>query len=404
MNQHFDIVIVGAGLVGSAMALALRDHGLKVALVEAQALSARKSQLTNFDDRSLVLNAASLRILRALDVLGDLELHTAAVRRIVISRRGEFGSVVLNSDEIGPEAFGEVLPARALGEQLHHALRASASTQLIDHARVVGIEPADNALSLTVERAGEQISINTRLLIAADGSDSPVREWVGINYSETTYEQSAIVATLKPERAHANCAFERFTDEGPLALLPRDNALMGLVYCVRPERVEELLALSERAFLAHVGEQAGFPLGRFSRLGPRLSYPLRLLRADASTADRTVLIGNAANTLHPIGGQGFNLGLRDVAGLLDLLLDPRHALGSAEQLDAYREARKADQDATVQFTDTLARASAQRGPLAAIARGAMMAGFNLPGPHRATLMRHAMGFRGTAPSLIRAGA
>lgn len=402
MSESFDIAIVGAGLVGSSLALALRDSGFKVALIEASAL--KQSTPPGFDDRALVLNAASLRILKALNALAGISESCTSVREIKVTRQGEFGSLTLRASEVGVAAFGAVVPARALGEALHREVASCTNVALIDGARVVGVLVDVDSVSLTLARAQQPLTVRARLLVGADGTFSPVRELIGVNYSETDYDSCAIVASIAAERPHLGCAWERFTDQGPIALLPRTAPSMGLVYCVPPDQLDVNMALNEREFLAKIGALSGFPLGRFLRLGTRSSYPLRLVRAEKLTAMRTVLIGNAANTLHPIGGQGFNLGLRDVAVLRDILLDSALGLGIDDALSHYAQSRQADHDATVQFTDILARASSNASLMAQLARASAFAALTLPGAHRHTLMRHAMGFRGPAPTLMRGAA
>lgn len=402
MNSQFDVAIVGAGLVGASMALALEPLGLSVALLEAQAL--KTSAPPGFDDRSLVLNLASLRILNALGVMSALAAQSCPVSRIVVTRQGEFGSLELNASEVAELAFGAVVPARVLGAQLHSVVASRAGICVLDGATVSSLELKGEQAQLGFERADGAHTLTARLVIGADGSFSNLRELALINFSEIDYPQTAIVAAVGTERAHENAAFERFTDHGPLALLPRPGKRMGVVWCQPADQIDAALGLSERDFLHALGQAAGWPLGRFSKPSPRVSYPIRLIRADSVIAERLVLIGNAANTLHPIGGQGLNLGLRDVAVLRDLLAQNPQAAGSAGQLDEYAQRRKPDQDATVQFTDTLARASASVGPLARAARAGALAALSAPGALRQTLMRHAMGFRGAAPTLMRGAA
>jgi 2-octaprenyl-6-methoxyphenol hydroxylase len=241
------------------------------------------------------------------------------------------------------------------------------------------------------------------LLVGADGSDSLVRGLAGIGVREQDYGQTAVIANLTPQRAHGNVAYERFTDEGPIALLPDSEGRCALVWTCPAERVDGTLAFSDAEFLAALQARFGWRLGRLVRVGRRAAYPLRLRRAVRDSAARLVLVGNASHTLHPVAGQGFNLALRDVAVLADLLADAGSGSdpGDNDLLDAYSRWRRQDLDAVQLYTDGLVRLFTNPWPPLAHLRGAALAALDMCDPARHALARRSMGIAGRLPRLGR---
>jgi 2-octaprenyl-6-methoxyphenol hydroxylase len=275
---------------------------------------------------------------------------------------------------------------------------------LLAPARLVDFTDDGTRVTLEVERDGVVQTLATRLLVAADGGDSPVRERLGVPVRRWQYGQTAVVANVTPGRPHRGCAYERFTDSGPLALLPMTGGRCAVVWTVRDEDVDALLALDETAFLAGLQARFGHRLGMFQRAGRRHAYPLGLMRALESVRGRVAIIGNAAHTLHPVAGQGFNLGVRDVAALAEVIDEARRAgrdPGDAEVLDAYRRWRQREQAAMAVATDGLARLFANPlGPLRLGRQLGLLAVAWLPGL-RHPLARAAMGLAGRQPRLSR---
>ncbi|HEY0180308.1 MAG TPA: 2-octaprenyl-6-methoxyphenyl hydroxylase [Dokdonella sp.] len=398
MNDGFDVLIVGGGLVGASLAIALDASGLRVALAEAA--PPRADLQPSYDERNLALAQASVN---ALGTLGVLDARTPAVpiRRIHTSRRGDFGAVRLDAAALGFDAFGAVLPARELGNALLARLDACTALERFAPAQAVGVAPDAGAIAVGLRVGDEHVELRTRLLVGADGSDSFVRGALGIKVRREDYLQSAFVTTLTTERPLDGTAYERFTESGPVALLPLGGARAGLVLTVPREQAAEVAALDDDAFLALVHERFGWRAGRFSRPGRRRPYPLARTLAARTTAPRAVLVGNAAQTVHPIGAQGFNLGLRDALTLAELLREAAAARADpcgADLLARYAERRRADRDATTAFSDDLVRLmGADVLPLRVLRSLGMHALDRLESLKRRFALR-GMGYRGDVPA------
>lgn len=395
MENLHDIVIVGGGLVGSSLAIALDGCGFKVALIEA-ALP-RVSDQPSHDERNLALARASINALQSLGVWAHANRTAVPIERIHISRRGEFGAVHLDAGKLGLPAFGAVLPARELGNALLRRLDACASLNRIVPAQLTGIDYQADAVHLTVSESGQERHLSARLLVGADGTESLVRRSAGIDVVRTDYAQSAFVTTLSTERALDGLAYERFTDSGPVALLPMGQHRAGLVLTMPAAESDRVAALDDADFLALVHERFGYRAGRLSRPGKRKPYPLLRVLANSLTAARTVLVGNAAQTVHPLGAQGFNLGLRDALSLSELLVgaklesaDP----GSIELLSRYSERRMPDRKATTAFSDDLVRLMGNEFLPMRVLRSLGLVALDRMTPFKRRVALRGMGFRG----------
>ena len=395
MNEMHDIAIVGGGLVGSSLAIALEGCGFHVALIEA-ALP-RVSEQPSYDERNLALARASINALEALGVWAHVESNPAEIERIHISRRGDFGSVKLDAGELGLPAFGAVLPARELGNALLHRLDECSELARIEPAQLVGIDSHKDRIDLALRAGAGERRLSTRLLVGADGTGSFVRENAGIGVQRTDYAQSAFVTTVTTERALNGTAYERFTNSGPVALLPMAHHRAGLVLSVPADDSDRVEALDDAAFLALVHERFGYRVGRLSRPGKRKPYPLARVLADALTAPRTVLIGNAAQTVHPLGAQGFNLGLRDALSLAELLVAAKQQNadpGNADLLARYVERRTPDRDATTSFSDDLVRLMGNSSAPLRVLRSLGFSALDRLTPIKRRVALRGMGFRG----------
>ncbi|WP_146910432.1 2-octaprenyl-6-methoxyphenyl hydroxylase [Arenimonas daejeonensis] len=394
-----DILILGGGLVGSALACALDRSGWRVGQVEA---SAPQAGAPGFDERKLALAQASLNALQALDVLPRLATPPAPIRRIHVSRAGDFGSVRLEAAEHGREAFGAVVLARELGQALE--ARLSACGDLVRHrpAQVIRVQPDADGPVVWIEQDGSERRLRTRLLVAADGSRSLARAAHGIGAEEHDYGQTLVVCSVATDRAPDGTAYERFSDEGPVALLPMAGGHYGAICGVAREDAARVLALDDAGYASYFQQRFGWRAGRVLRVGARGGYPIVRVVAERLTAPRLVVMGNAAQTLHPIGAQGFNLGLRDALSLAEGLVgeDP----GAAPVLAAYVEARREDRERTLAFSDGLARATANGSfPMHLLRSLGLLALGHVPGLAD-PLVAGAMGFRGRVPVLSRGGA
>lgn len=394
-----DVVIIGGGLVGSSLAIALDGIGLKVALVESAA--PRVDAQPSYDERNLVLARASLNALQALGVAKFYAGLTTPIERVHISRRGDFGAVRIAAAELDLPELGAVIPARELGNALLKRLDRCVELQRHAPAQLIDIESFDDHVRLRLRSGDGEAELQTRLLVGADGTRSIVREHFGISTSDTDYAQSAIVTTLMPSRPLAGTAYERFTDSGPVALLPLTGGRAGLVLTVPSEDAERIAALDDDAFIAFVHERFGYRAGRLTRPGKRKPYPLMRSLANTLTASRIVLVGNAAQTVHPLGAQGFNLGLRDALTLAERLADVAAKTGDSgadNVLADYAEGRNDDRSATTSFSDDLVHLMASDTlPLRGLRSLGFLALDRVPGLKRRVALR-GMGFRGRTPA------
>jgi 2-octaprenyl-6-methoxyphenol hydroxylase len=405
-QAQFDLVIVGGGLIGGSLACALADTGLRVAVIEAVAADAAVQP--SYDERVIALSLGSRRILGAMGLWDGIAPEAEPILRVHIAERGGCGTARLDHAELGVEALGYVAGARAMGAAIRAALAAAPRVEWLCPARVTGQRLHADRVDLEVQCNGETRGLSTRLLVAADGGDSLIRRDQGIAVDERSYGQQAIITTVTPDRPRTGWAFERFTDTGPLALLPMTGGRYSVVWTCRDTETAALLGLSDAAFLARLQGRFGFRLGRLGQAAPRRAYPLKLLLTRETIRPRLVLIGNAAHTLHPVAGQGFNLGLRDVAALAEVLVpvdasagergfDP----GASTVLDAYRVWRGHDQQHTAALTDTLARLFVNPWLPLRLGRNLGLLGLDLLPPARRTVARHFMGTGGRAPRLAR---
>lgn len=391
-----DILILGGGLVGSSLACALDGRGWRVAQVEA---SAPQAGAPGFDERKLALALASVAALEALDVLPRLATPPAPIRRLHVSRAGDFGSVRLAAADYGREAFGGVVLARELGQALEARLADAAGLVRYRPARVTAVEPDADGPVVHLEQDGASRRLRTRLLVAADGSRSLARSAHGIATDEHDYGQTLVVCSLASEKAPDGTAYERFSDQGPVALLPMAGGHYGAICGVASAAAAAVLALDDAAYRGYFQSRFGWRVGRITRVGVRSAYPITRLVAGRLVAPRCVLMGNAAQTLHPIGAQGFNLGLRDALALAEVLAgdDP----GAPSLLQAYEAARRDDREQTLAFSDGLARATANPSfPMHVLRSLGLLAMGNVPGLAD-PLVAGAMGYRGVVPGLSR---
>jgi len=401
----YDLAIAGGGLVGASLALALAPLGLRIALVEGVAPVAGSGEHPSFDERTTALANGTVRVFRSLDVWRHMEREATPIRRIHVSEQGRFGTARIEAAEQGLEALGYVLPNRVIGAGLWEGLRACPGVELMAPARALGSELAGDLRVLLVERDGAGQRIPARLVVAADGARSLVREQAGIESDHWAYGQTAIIATVTTQRFHAHVAYERFTPEGPIAVLPLAEGRCGIVWTRRPEDAARLLALGDEEFLAEFQRAFGFRLGRILKVGARHSYELGLARTAHHVAERLAVVGNAAQSMHPIAGQGFNLGLRDAASLAEVIADASAAgqkdPGARETLAAYAKWREEDQGRIVAFTDGLVRLFGSPLGLARGLRSAGLLAFDAFPPAKSAMARLSVGAAGRVPRLAR---
>jgi 2-octaprenyl-6-methoxyphenol hydroxylase len=410
----FDVAIVGGGMVGATLSVALAPLNLRVALIEA--IPHNAASQPSFDERTTALSNGSRRILETLGVWSSLSAQATAIRKIHVSDQGRFGFARIDAAEQGLKALGYVVANRALGNALWSRLEESRGVQVFCPAQVSKVTAHEQAVSIEIARHGVKPGradvgsadratlIDAKLIVAADGAQSAVRGAFGIEADVRDYEQTAVITTVLPQRFHDNVAYERFTPSGPLALLPLDGGRCTLVLTLTKDLAQAALAWSDEEFLAEVQRRFGFRLGRFLKVGRRVPYPLSLTQSARTSAPRCVIVGNAAQGLHPVAGMGFNLGLRDVASLAELIAERAGKdadAGSSELLAEYDAWRSADRGGVIGFTDGLVRIFSN--PLSSVRglRNLGLLAFDLLPPAKAALSRLSTGGSGRVPKLAR---
>jgi len=391
-KTDYDVLIVGGGMVGASLAIALMPLGLKVGLVDAYEFGV--SEQPSYDDRSIALSYGSSRIFAGMGLWGSLESKTTPIQKIHVSDRGHFGATRLSAIKEKVPALGYLVESRVLGKQLYDVLADSNIEQIIP-ASVTATQEIENGLEVTLVQNEKQTTITTKLLVGSDGTQSKVRELAGIGVSRSDYHQTAVIANITTEKPHNNEAFERFADTGPIALLPLSNNRCSLVWTHDTKNgtadLDETLALDDAGFLQKLGNEFGYRLGAFTKVGERSSFPLALVTAERNTALHTVIIGNASHTMHPVAGQGLNLALRDIAVLADLIAKYHDDLSNDELLQTYEEQRAGDVKTTVRYTDTLVRLFSNDNFLLGHARAGGLLAVDRVSPLRKLFTRQSMG-------------
>ncbi|WP_446809846.1 2-octaprenyl-6-methoxyphenyl hydroxylase [Methylomonas sp. 2BW1-5-20] len=400
MQHDFDLIIVGAGLAGNCLALALKNSGLKIALVETN--SREQLRHSPAGDRALALAAGTVELLNDLGAWRGVADKATAIKHIHVSDRGHFGKTRLAAEDQGVEALGYVIVARDI-EQHMADLVEKTDTVCLYQTRVAGLMSGRDAVNVSLKQHdGSSLNVSAQLLIGADGGNSTVRKLLEIPQQVTEYGQTALVTTVQSALPHRNIAFERFTEFGPLAMLPVAGKQSAVVWTRTHEQAETLINVSDREFLAELQNCFGYRLGELKLAAPRRAFPLSLIRAESMVSGRTVIIGNAVHQLHPVAGQGFNLGIRDVALLAEMLLDQHERngdLGDARLLKNYSRQRQQDHGKTIGFTNSVVKLfSNDNLPLAAVRNAGLTLLDHLPFAKQ-LLTRHAMGLAGRLPKL-----
>ena len=419
MSEIYDIAIVGGGMVGASLAVSLEGLGLRIALIEA--VPNDSASQPSFDERTTALSNGSRRILETLGVWETVSGAATPIRKIHVSDQGRFGFARVDAAEQGLAAMGYVVPNRALGNALWARLSRSGSLRIFCPSHVTRVRAAERSVELDIsagrsesavgagspaaESSAETHVVEARLVVAADGAQSAVRSAFGVAAEVRDYEQTAVITTVLPQRFHEYVAYERFTPTGPMALLPLADGRCTLVLTLKPDVAQAALAWSDEEFIAEVQRRFGFRLGRFLKVGRRVPYPLSLTRSDRLSSGRCVIVGNAAQGLHPVAGMGFNLGLRDAASLAELVADrqrvPQSDLGDGTLQADYGAWRAADRSGIIAFTDGLIRVFSN--PLGAVQRlrNLGLLAFDVLPPAKSALSRLSTGASGRIPKLAR---
>ncbi|WP_237457472.1 2-octaprenyl-6-methoxyphenyl hydroxylase [Pseudomaricurvus sp. HS19] len=400
-----DIVIIGGGMVGASLAvlLAVALPQRRIALVESFPMPAAGEPVyqPSYDDRSTAIAQGSVYLLQQAGVWPQLQRYATVIEQVHVSDRGHIGGTLIDRREVGAEALGYVIPNAWIGRVLLSHLQQCANIELIAPASVTRLRPvAGGAELLVAPRDGEPYTLTTALAVIADGADSPLRQALGIECRVQEYDQTAIIANVGLDRSHHHVAYERFTDEGPMALLPlagdSDCRSAALVWTQPAAQADEILSLPDEQFLARLQDRFGHRLGRFVSVGKRDAYPLALMLAAEQVRSSIVVLGNAAHFMHPVAGQGFNLALRDAAVLVETLMQAAadESPGSLKLLQRYLQRQQHDQDTTVFVSDQLSKwFSSNRLPPAAL-RGLGLLGLELLPPAKDWFTRQTMGSAG----------
>lgn len=406
-NSNYDIVIVGGGMVGISLALLLRaQRPWKILVVEAQELAVSDSPVSgayssSFDARSTALSWSSRNIYQSIAVWPQLKRHLAAIAQIHVSDRGHAGLTRIDAADANVDALGYVVENQWLGSVLLNQL-AETDIQLLGSAGVETIVPLAAGMRLGVQQSDQDLqTIDAKLVVIADGAGSSTSKKLGIQSQSSTYGQTGIIANISLEKPHGGVAYERFTDQGPMALLPltdfKGRPRSALVWTQPSEMAESLMAADEQSFLEQLQTRFGYRLGRFKQLGERVAYPLALTTATEQVRRHLVVMGNAAHSLHPVAGQGFNLSLRDAATLANSLAQAGEALGDLAVLQQYQQQQAADQRNTVLFSDSLPKLFGLSSSVIALGRNSGLLAMDLIPSLRNSFAQFGMGMATREP-------
>ncbi|MCY1289965.1 2-octaprenyl-6-methoxyphenol hydroxylase [compost metagenome] len=392
--HHSQVAIIGGGLVGASLALALQEgaraRGWKIVLIEPFAPG--NSFQPSYDARSSALSFGSRQIYERLGLWQGIAQRAEPILQIHVSDRGRFGAARLAALEEGVPALGYVVENAWLGQCLWQALDEDVVSWHCP-AEVVGMQAQEGGYRLTLN---DETQLDCDLAVLADGGRSGLREQLGIGVRRTAYRQTALIANVSPLEAHRGQAFERFTDDGPMALLPLPENRCALIWSRPGNDAERLAHLDERSFLDELQAVFGYRLGAFQQVGARHLYPLELVEAEEQVRSNLVVLGNAAHSLHPIAGQGYNLSLRDAQALAEALLASDKTPGDFATLQGYLQRQRLDQNLTVGFSDQVTRLFSNAEPLLATGRNLGLLGLDLLPPAKRWFARQAMGL-GTRP-------
>ncbi len=399
MKQEFDVIIVGGGMAGASLALLLKEQieqGLKVALVDAHSADLENLQQPSFDARTTALSLGTKRILDKLDIWSGLSHQACPIEHIQVSQQSQFGRIRLHAQDSQVEAMGYVLENRVLGQHLWQALLELESLTLFAPAQVKRYQVNEQGAQLQISQDNHDTNLQAQLVVLADGANSEGCRQLGITQSRHDYHQTAVVCNVSFDQVHEHWAYERFTSQGPMALLPMTNNRFALVWCMSKSQAHEYCQLDDEAFKQTLQKAVGYKVGRLNRVGERISYPLSLVMAKEQVRSNVVVMGNAAHAMHPVAGQGFNLALRDAHALARQITSswPQKGLGSIELLNEYLSAQIQDQQTTVALSHGLPKGFTQPGAAWSILRAFNMSLMDVSPVTKKLFTKQAMGLVG----------
>ncbi|AYF20867.1 TPA: 2-octaprenyl-6-methoxyphenyl hydroxylase [Vibrio parahaemolyticus] len=387
--KQYDVVIAGGAMAGATLALAiehLSQGALRVAVVEP--FKAQSDQHPGFDSRSIALSYGTVNLLRHLELWSAIEPFSTPIEHIHVSDRSHAGMTDITKHDVGVEALGYVVELADVGRVYQELLTHSTAIDLYcpDSAKHITRTQED----VTLELASGEL-LNAKLLVAADGAVSQCCQQIGLELSEHDFDQVAVIANIVTQEPHQGRAFERFTENGPVALLPMSDNRMSLVWCLRPDEAQIVMELSESEFLERLQQDFGWRLGAMQKVGLRASYPLLLRHRKQNISHRFAIVGNAAQTLHPIAGQGFNLGIRDVVTLAEELVKQGEDVGRYQGLIRFSQRREADRNETIWLTSSLVHVFSNDLLAMRIGRNTALAAMDNLSIFKQPLLRHTLG-------------
>ncbi|HCM1315961.1 TPA: 2-octaprenyl-6-methoxyphenyl hydroxylase [Vibrio parahaemolyticus] len=387
--KQYDVVIAGGAMAGATLALAiehLSQGALRVAVVEP--FKAQSDQHPGFDSRSIALSYGTVNLLRHLELWSAIEPFSTPIEHIHVSDRSYAGMTDITKHDVGVEALGYVVELADVGRVYQ---------ELLTHSTAIDLYCPDSAKhitrtqeNVTIELASGEL-LNAKLLVAADGAVSQCCQQIGLELSEHDFDQVAVIANIVTQEPHQGRAFERFTENGPVALLPMSDNRMSLVWCLRPDEAQIVMELSESEFLERLQQDFGWRLGAMQKVGLRASYPLLLRHRKQNISHRFAIVGNAAQTLHPIAGQGFNLGIRDVVTLAEELVKQGEDVGRYQGLIRFSQRREADRNETIWLTSSLVHVFSNDLLAMRIGRNTALAAMDNLSIFKQPLLRHTLG-------------
>ncbi|HCG8570008.1 2-octaprenyl-6-methoxyphenyl hydroxylase [Vibrio parahaemolyticus] len=387
--KQYDVVIAGGAMAGATLALAiehLSQGALRVAVVEP--FKAQSDQHPGFDSRSIALSYGTVNLLRHLELWSAIEPFSTPIEHIHVSDRSHAGMTDITKHDVGVEALGYVVELADVGRVYQ---------ELLTHSTAIDLYCPDSAKhitrtqeNVTIELASGEL-LNAKLLVAADGAVSQCCQQIGLELSEHDFDQVAVIANIVTQEPHQGRAFERFTENGPVALLPMSDNRMSLVWCLRPDEAQIVMELSESEFLERLQQDFGWRLGAMQKVGLRASYPLLLRHRKQNISHRFAIVGNAAQTLHPIAGQGFNLGIRDVVTLAEELVKQGEDVGRYQGLIRFSQRREADRNETIWLTSSLVHVFSNDLLAMRIVRNTALAAMDNLSIFKQPLLRHTLG-------------
>ncbi|MDV7591867.1 FAD-dependent monooxygenase [Acinetobacter baumannii] len=397
------VIIVGGGMVGLSLSLMLAKANIAVKLLEAVKYPNYDDQNvapyhSSFDARNTALSRRSVQIYQKLGLWDALQQHATPILQVHITEQGSFGKARLIAEQEKVESFGQVIENAWLGRVLLTQVRQQPLIELIDGVQVTALTQDSKQVHIEAQRGDEVLKLESKLLIAADGRDSFCRQAIGVGVDVHDYDQVAIVTTVQTSKPHEHVGFERFSALGPLALLPLPGEYRrSVVWPVKKGTEGEWLGEeNDQHFLDALQKTYGDRAGKFEKTGKRFSYPLSQVLAHKQAVGRVILMGNAAHTIHPVAGQGFNLCLRDADVLLRYLVNQLSAsddIGNPDNLLAYEQARLSDQQRVIKFCDTVVRGFSNQNPLLKLIRNTGLIAFDVIPGVKPLVANYAMGLK-----------